>query len=401
MQLNKKIAKIAPSATVVLGQKARELRAQGSNIIQLGEGEPDLNTPDFIVEAAFKAVKLGATKYTSVAGTDELRAEVAAKFANDNGIIYQNNEIIVGNGAKQLIFNALLVSLNPGDQVIIPAPYWVSYPQMVKIADGIPIIVKCSQKDSFKMSPESLEKALTSKTRWLLLNSPGNPTGTVYSKEELVEFSHILERYPHVSIMCDDIYEKIIFDDLEFYTLAQVAPDLSDRVLTVNGVSKAYAMTGWRIGYAGGNKSLIAAMVKLQGQSTTNASSVSQAAALSALSSGQLFLEEWKIEYQKRRDLISDKLGKFFPSSLVNPKGAFYHFISCKPFLGLIARNGRLIGSDTDFCEFLLEDFGVATVPGSEFGSEGYFRLCFAKSEEVLVEASQRIIEAVSSLKKT
>ena len=401
MQLNKKIAKIAPSATVVLGQKARELRAQGSNIIQLGEGEPDLNTPDFIVEAAFKAVKLGATKYTSVAGTDELRAEVAAKFANDNGIIYQNNEIIVGNGAKQLIFNALLVSLNPGDQVIIPAPYWVSYPQMVKIADGIPIIVKCSQKDSFKMSPESLEKALTSKTRWLLLNSPGNPTGTVYSKEELVEFSHILERYPHVSIMCDDIYEKIIFDDLEFYTLAQVAPDLYDRVLTVNGVSKAYAMTGWRIGYAGGNKSLIAAMVKLQGQSTTNASSVSQAAALSALSDGQLFLEEWKIEYQKRRDLISDKLGKFFTSSLVNPKGAFYHFISCKPFLGLMARNGTLIESDTDFCKFLLEEFGVATVPGSEFGSEGYFRLCFAKSEEVLVEASQRIIKAVSSLKKT
>ena len=291
--------------------------------------------------------------------------------------------------------------MNPGDQVIIPAPYWVSYPQMVKIADGIPIIVKCTQKDSFKMSPESLEKALTSKTRWLLLNSPGNPTGTVYSKEELVEFSNILKRYPDVSIMCDDIYEKIIFDDLEFYTLAQVAPDLSDRVLTVNGVSKAYAMTGWRIGYAGGNKSLIAAMVKLQGQSTTNASSVSQAAALSALSSGQMFLEEWKIEYQKRRDLISDRLGKFFPSSLVNPKGAFYHFISCKPFLGLIARNGRLIESDTDFCEFLLEDFGVATVPGSEFGSEGYFRLCFAKSEEVLVEASQRIIKAVSSLKKT
>ena len=312
MQLNKKIAKIAPSATVVLGQKARELRAQGNNIIQLGEGEPDLNTPDFIVEAAFKAVRLGATKYTSVAGTDELRAEVAAKFANDNGIIYQNNEIIVGNGAKQLIFNALLVSLNPGDQVIIPAPYWVSYPQMVKIADGIPIIVKCTQKDSFKMSPESLEKALTSKTRWLLLNSPGNPTGTVYSKEELVEFSNILKRYPDVSIMCDDIYEKIIFDDLEFYTLAQVAPDLFDRVLTVNGVSKAYAMTGWRIGYAGGNKSLIAAMVKLQGQSTTNASSVSQAGALSALSSGQMFLEEWKIEYQKRRDLISDRLGKFF-----------------------------------------------------------------------------------------
>ena len=308
IQLSRKILKINPSITVVLGQKARELIAQGKDVIQLGEGEPDFNTPDFIIEAAFKAAKQGATKYTSVAGMEELRAKVANKFSNDNGIRYRNEEIVIGNGAKQLIFNALLVSLNPGDQVIIPSPYWVSYPQMVKIADGEPIIVTCTKAEDFKITPELLENSLSAKTRWILLNSPGNPTGAVYTKDDLLAIAEVLRKYPHVGIMCDDIYEKVIFENQDFYTMAQVAPDLSHRILTVNGVSKAYSMTGWRIGYAGGDQELINSMIKLQGQSTTNASSIGQIAALAALSGNQHFLKDWKVLYEQRRDLISYRL---------------------------------------------------------------------------------------------
>ena len=393
------MSKITPSGTVVLGQKARELIAKGKDVIQLGEGEPDFDTPDFIIKAAFEAAKQGATKYTSVAGIEELRSTVAAKFRDDNGIIYQSEEIVIGNGAKQLIFNALLVSLNPGDQVIIPAPYWVSYPQMVKIADGEPIIVACPPTKDFKITPDLLKNSLSSKTRWVLLNSPGNPTGSVYSKEDLLAIAEVLREYPHVGIICDDIYEKIIFENQDFYTMAQVAPDLSDRVLTVNGVSKAYSMTGWRIGYAGGHKNLIASMVKLQGQSTTNASTIGQMAALAALKGNQGFLEEWKSLYEKRRDLISCRLREVFPKELTKPQGAFYHFINCKKFLETTTRNGKYLKSDGDFCKYLLEDFGVAVVPGSEFGCAGYFRLCFAKSEKKLVTACQRIIDAVKSLK--
>ena len=399
IQLSKKMSDIKPSATVMLGQKARDLSAQGKDIIQLGEGEPDFNTPDFIIEAAFKAARQGATKYTSVSGTKELRDQVVKKFQNDNGIIYQNEEIVIGNGAKQLIFNALLVSLNPGDQVIIPAPYWVSYPQMVKIADGEPIIVTCNQAQNFKITPELIENSLSTKTRWILLNSPGNPTGAVYNKDELSAIAEVLRKNPNVGIMCDDIYEKVIFEDQEFYTMAQVAPDLSDKILTVNGVSKAYAMTGWRIGYAGGHKDLIASMIKLQGQSTTNASSIGQAAALEALRGNQQFLEEWKLLYEKRRDLISSRLSGIFPSELSKPQGAFYYFLSCKNFLGTTMGDGRTLKDDIDFCDYLLEDFGVAVVPGSEFGCAGYFRLCFAKSEEKLIDACRRIIDAVMALK--
>ncbi len=397
IQLSRKILKINPSGTVVLGQKARELIAQGKDVIQLGEGEPDFNTPDFIIEAAFKAAKQGATKYTSVAGMEELRAKVANKFSNDNGIRYRNEEIVIGNGAKQLIFNALLVSLNPGDQVIIPSPYWVSYPQMVKIADGEPIIVTCTKAEDFKITPELLENSLSAKTRWILLNSPGNPTGAVYTKDDLLAIAEVLRKYPHVGIMCDDIYEKVIFENQDFYTMAQVAPDLSHRILTVNGVSKAYSMTGWRIGYAGGDQELINSMIKLQGQSTTNASSIGQIAALAALSGNQHFLKDWKVLYEQRRDLISCRLREVFSDELTNPKGAFYHFISCEKFLGNTTKNGRNLKSDRDFCQYLLEDFGVAVVPGSEFGCAGYFRLCFAKSEEKLVDACQRIIDAVTS----
>ena len=398
MKLSKKISQITPSGTVILAQRARELKAMGKDIIELGEGEPEFNTPEFIIEKAFRAAKKGATKYTSVAGTLELKTQIAKKFQTENNINYDLDQIIVGTGAKQLIFNALLAALNLGDEVIIPAPYWVSYPEMVKIADGKPVIVSCQEDEGFKLSAKDLEKAISVNTRWVILNSPGNPSGAVYSWDELSTLSDVLRKYPDVNVICDDIYEKIVFDGTRFHSLVEVAPDLSKRTLTVNGVSKAYAMTGWRIGYAGGPSELISSMVKVQGQSTTNASSIGQEAALAALSGDQDFLEEWSFLYQNRRDLVSKNLGKLFGTFINNPEGAFYHFISCKNVFGSKTKKGNYISSDIDFCNYLLEEFGVAVVPGTEFGSSGYFRLCFAKSENHLIEACRRIKNAVTSL---
>ena len=398
MLLSKKIAQITPSGTVMLAQKARELKALGRDIIELGEGEPDFQTPEFIIEEAFQAARNGATKYTSVAGTEELRIQIKKKFHKENNLNYGLDQIIVGTGAKQLIFNALLASLNPGDEVIIPSPYWVSYPEMVKISEGKPIIVNCPENEKFILSPESLENAISPNTKWVLMNSPNNPTGAVYNWEELSKLADVIRRYEKINVMCDDIYEKLVYDDSKFCTMAEVSPDLADRILTVNGVSKAYAMTGWRIGYAAGPKCLINAMGKLQGQSTTNASSLGQAAALAALQGNQDYLLDWISIYQNRRNLVSESLGDIFGYSIRNPQGAFYHFIPCMKLFGKKTPSGKMIGKDAEFCEYLLQDFGVAVVPGSEFGCNGYFRLCFAKSEIDLKEACKRIIEAVDRL---
>jgi aspartate aminotransferase len=399
MKLSKKINNILPSNTVVLGQKARELISLGKDIIQLGEGEPDFNTPDHIINAALDAMNKGKTKYTNVAGTQELRKVIKKYFEDEYQLSYQEDQIVVGNGGKQLIFNALLASIDPGEEVIIPSPYWVSYPQMVNFADGTPILVTCPSNSNFKITPKLLKNHINKKTIWLILNSPGNPTGSVYSEKELIDLAKVLRDYPYINVICDDIYSKIIYDNESFVTLAQVAPDLKDRVLTVNGLSKSYAMTGWRIGYAAGNRSLINAMIKLQGQSTTNASSISQAAAVAALSGSKKFLDDWIQKYHHRRNLTFDILNRNFPKFKIKPKGAFYHFINCDCFLGKIYNSEKKINDDIDFCKYLLEYFGVSVVPGSSFGCSGYFRLCYAKSETDLKKACERINKFVSLIK--
>ena len=398
MQISDKLNRVRVSGTVRLSQAARELRAAGREIIDLGEGEPDFDTPQLITEAAFEAARNGATRYTDVAGTAELRQAICRRFKAQNGLEYPPQQIIVGTGAKQLIFNALVATLDPGDEVIIPAPHWVSYPDMAVLADGAPVVAECSAQAGFKLTAEQLCGLITPKTRWLILNSPANPTGAVYSRAELARLADVLRKHPDVAIMCDDIYQEILFDNVEFTTMAQVAPDLFDRVLTVHGVSKSYAMTGWRIGYAGGPLDLIAAMTKLQGQSTTNASSLGQAAALAALEGPQEFLVEWRAAYLRRRDLVVAKLGNVEGLHFTAPQGAFYHFIDCSVLFGKVTPDGNQIKSDNDLSLYFLEEAGVSMVPGSEFGSPGHLRLCFAKSDEDLKRACEKIREAIGKL---
>lgn len=398
MQISDRIRRARISGTVKLAQQARDLEEAGADIIQLAEGEPEYDTPRHIIDAAFEAAHRGDTRYTAVAGTTALRTAVCSKFQRDNAIAYEPGQIIVGTGAKQLIFNALLTTLDPADEVIIPAPYWVSYPDMVKIADGVPVIVDCPARQAFKITAEDLDNAITAKTRWLLLNSPCNPTGAVYSAEELNALADVLRNHPQVAIMCDDIYEKIVFDDARFATMMQVAPDLFDRILTINGVSKSYAMTGWRIGYAGGPADLIDAMTKLQGQSTTNPSSIGQAAALAALNGPQAFLDEWSARYRVHRDLVFARMVQIRGLSLQQPAGAFYHFIACSELLGRQTPDGTTLRADSDMSRYLLQVAGVGLVPGSEFGAPGYLRLCFAKSEDELRTACYRIEDAIGKL---
>lgn len=398
MQISDRIDRARISGTVKLAQQARDLEEAGADIIQLAEGEPEYDTPRHIIDAAFEAAYHGDTRYTAVAGTTALRTAASGKFQRDNAITYEPGQIIVGTGAKQLIFNALLATLDPADEVIIPAPYWVSYPDMVKIADGVPVIVDCPARQAFKITAEDLDNAITAKTRWLLLNSPCNPTGAVYSAVELHALADVLRNHPQVAIMCDDIYEKIIFDEVRFATMADVAPDLFDRILTVNGVSKSYAMTGWRIGYAGGPADLIDAMTKLQGQSTTNPSSIGQAAALAALNGPQTFLDQWSTRYRVHRDLVYNQIARIQGLSLRQPAGAFYHFIACSELLGRQTPDGTTLQADTDLSGYLLHAAGVGLVPGSEFGAPGYLRLCFAKSEDELRTACDRLEDAVGKL---
>lgn len=383
---------VKPSPTMAVTAKAAQMKAEGIDVIGLGAGEPDFDTPEPIRNAAKKAMDEGQTRYTPVGGTPALKQAIIAKFKRENQIDYAAEEIIVGCGGKQVIFNALLASVNPGDEVIIPAPYWVSYPDMTRFAEGVPVIVNCPAEQGFKLTAEALENAITKKSKWLILNSPSNPTGAAYSKAELEALIAVIERHPQLMVMSDDIYEHLVYGDTTFYTLAQLAPQLKERILTVNGVSKAYAMTGWRIGYAGGPAALIKAMSKIQSQSTSNPCSISQAAAVEALNGDQTFLNGWREAFARRRDLVVSKLNAIPGIDCLTPEGAFYVFPSCKSVLG-----GQL-KTATDFSAYLLEEAKVAVVMGEAFGMDGHFRISYATSDELLEKACERIAAAVAKL---
>jgi len=397
--LSKSIKRIKPSATMAVTQKARELKAQGKNIIGLGAGEPDFDTPDNIKKAAIDAIKEGDTKYTAVDGTPALKEAIQSKFKRENNLDYGLNEISVGTGGKQIIFNAMAVTLDSSDEVIIPAPYWVTYPDVVNYFDAKPIIIICGEDTGFKITPDQLEKAINKSTKWFILNSPSNPTGSCYTKDELIALSKVLENHPHVNIMTDDLYEHLIYDDIQFHTLVSVAPFLKDRTLTLNGVSKAYAMTGWRIGYAGGNQDLIKAMGKLQSQSTSNPTSISQAAAVEALNGDNSFIAERSQVFKKRRDNLISELNSMNGISCRKPEGAFYVFPSCQGVIGKTDDSGKIISNDQEFTTSLLEQAGVAVVQGSAFGLEGYFRISYATSDENLEEACSRMRVYLENLK--
>jgi len=384
--ISNSLKRIKPSPTIAVSQKARELKAAGKDVIGLGAGEPDFDTPDNIKNAAIDAIKRGETKYTAVDGTPDLKKAIVNKFKRENNLEYSTNEITVGTGGKQVIYNALIATLNKGDEVIIPAPYWVSYPDMVLLAGGTPKIVKCNESDGFKLTPKNLKKAITKKTKWLILNSPSNPTGASYSREEIEALSEVLIKNKNVHILSDDIYEHITYDNFNFFTIAQVSK-LKNRTLTMNGVSKSYAMTGWRIGYAAGPKEIIKAISKIQSQSTSNPSSVSQAAAVEAINGNQDFIQKRSDAFKERRDFVVNSLNNIKGLSCLKPNGAFYVFPSCKKLLGKKTK----LKTDSDFVEKLLEKANVAVVQGSAFGLDGYFRISYATSMEKLKIAMERI----------
>jgi len=387
------LKRIKPSPTIAVSQKARELKAAGKDVIGLGAGEPDFDTPDNIKKAAIDAIQKGETKYTAVDGTPDLKKAIVNKFKRENNLEYSTNEITVGTGGKQVIYNALMATLNKGDEVIIPAPYWVSYPDMVLLAGGNPKIVKCNENDGFKLTPKNLKKAITKKTKWLILNSPSNPTGASYTKEEIEALSEVLIKNKNVHILSDDIYEHITYDNFNFFTIAQVSK-LKNRTLTMNGVSKSYAMTGWRIGYAAGPKEIIKAISKIQSQSTSNPSSISQAAAVEALNGTQDFIKERANAFKERRDFVVNSLNNIKGISCLKPSGAFYVFPSCKKLLGKKTK----LKTDKDFVEKLLEEALVAVVQGSAFGLDGYFRISYATSMDNLKKALERIKSFCESL---
>ena len=389
---------IKPSPTMAVTKMAAEMKAAGQDIIGLGAGEPDFDTPDHIKNAAIEAIKNGETKYTAVDGTPALKKAIAKKFYKDNSIKYNIDEIIVSVGGKQVLYNALMSSINPGDEVIIPSPFWVSYPDMVSLAGGVPIIVEGKEKNNFKIQPEDIRDKISTKTKWIIINSPSNPTGSSYSSEELRDIGNLLLEHENIFVMSDDIYEKIIYDDFKFFSLAEVVPELKDRILTVNGVSKAYAMTGWRIGYAGGPKHLITAMSKLQSQSTSNPSSISQAAALAALEGPEEFLLERNERFKTRRDMVVKMLNECNGLSCIKPSGAFYVYPSCSGIIGKSSKEGKLIENSIDFSAYLLESAGVAVVPGSAFGADPFFRISYATSDSILEEACNRIKKACEQL---
>lgn len=388
-----------PSPTLAIADRAKTLKAQGMDVIALAQGEPDMDTPANIRAAGVKAIEQGHTRYTMVNGTVELRKAIAAKFLRDHGMQVRPDDIIVGTGGKQVLFNAFMATLNEGDEVLIPAPYWVSYPDMALIAGGKVTSVECGEETGFKLTPALLAKGITPKTKWLVMNSPSNPTGAVYSAQELAALGEVLKAHPGVLIMVDDMYEKLVFDGLKFATLAQVVPEIADRVLTVNGVSKAYCMTGWRIGYAHGPSWLIGAMSAIQSQSTSNPSSISQAAALEALNGTQDFIPANNEIFQRRRDLVVRMLNASPGITCQTPQGAFYVYPSCAGTLGKRTPKGVEIKSDFDFCNALLDEQLVAVVPGQAFGLAPYFRISYATSDEILKKACERIHAFCSSLK--
>ncbi|MBV6658225.1 MAG: pyridoxal phosphate-dependent aminotransferase [Devosiaceae bacterium] len=392
------LARIKPSATIAVTNKARELKAAGRDVIGLGAGEPDFDTPENIKEAAIAAIRDGKTKYTAVDGIPELKAAISAKFARDNDLSYEPAQITVGTGGKQVLYNALVATLNPGDEVLIPTPYWVSYPDMVLLAGGTPTFVETTIETSFKLTAEALDAAITPKTKWFIFNSPSNPSGAAYSQAELKALTDVLAKHPHVWVMTDDMYEHLVYDDFVFATPAQVEPALYERTLTVNGVSKAYAMTGWRIGYAGGPAHLIKAMAKIQSQSTSNPSSISQWAAVEALGGTQEFIAPNNEIFKGRRDLVVSMLNQANGLSCPTPEGAFYVYPSCAGTMGKTAPSGKTLQTDEDFVTELLESEGVAVVQGSAFGLGPNFRVSYATSNAALEEACTRIQRFCGSL---
>ena len=390
--------RIKPSATMVITAKATQLKREGKKVIGLSSGEPDFDTPQHVKQAAIDAINSGYTKYTNIEGIPELRQSIVEKFKKDNDLNYDVSNVIVGTGGKQILFNALMSSLNKDDEVIIPAPYWVSYPDMTLLAGGKPIFVNCSSETNFKLTAEALEKVITKNSKWLILNSPSNPTGSCYSISELEEIANVVRKYKNLYVMTDDIYEYIVYDNFKFYTLAQVAPDLKDRILTVNGVSKSYCMTGWRIGYAAGPSLLIKAMIKIQGQSTSNPSSISQYAALAGISGSKEFLDPCLNAFDERRHFVVDKLNSIKGISCILPEGAFYAYPNVSGLIGKKTQNGKILNNDAEIVEWLLESAEVAAVPGVAFGLEPYFRVSYATSLEVLKEAMNRIEKAVLTL---
>ena len=385
------LSRVKPSATLAADQKARELKAQGRDVIGLAAGEPDFDTPDNIKEAAIMAIRDGKTKYTNVDGIPELKDAICAKFQRENGLAYKPSQINVSPGGKPVIWNAMIATLNPGDEVIVPTPYWVSYWDIVLLAGGTPVAAPTSADTGFKLRPEDLERAITPKTKWVLLNSPSNPSGAAYTRAELKALADVLLRHPQVWILTDDMYEHLVFGDFEFTTIAQVEPALYDRTLTMNGVSKAYAMTGWRIGYAGGPEELIKAMAKVMSQTTSNPSSISQWAAVEALNGPQDFIKPNAKLFEQRRDLVVSMLNQASGIKCPTPEGAFYVYPSCEGLLGRTAPSGRTIGSDQDFATELLEAEGVAVVHGAAFGLSPFFRISYATSNAVLEDACGRI----------
>ena len=394
-----RLDRIKPSPTIAVTMKARELKAQGRDIIGLGAGEPDFDTPENIKQAAIKAINAGDTKYTNVDGTDALKKAIVAKFKRENNLDYKIDQITVGTGGKQVLYNALIATVNPGDEVIIPAPYWVSYPDIVHLAEGTPVPVECGQNHQFKLQPEMLEAAITPKTKWLILNSPSNPTGAAYTAKELRALADVLLKHPHVWVLTDDMYEHLVYDSFKFATLAEVEPKLYDRTLTMNGVSKSYCMTGWRIGYAGGPVSLIKAIAKIQSQSTSNPSSISQAAAVEALNGPQDFIAKHNVSFKERRDMVVEMLNNAKGLHCHKPEGAFYVYPSCAGAIGKTTPEGKKIATDDDFVTYLLESEGVAAVQGSAFGLSPHFRISYATSTEALKDACTRIIRACEKLK--
>ena len=393
-----RLSLITPSPTIAVTQKARDLKAQGRDVIGLGAGEPDFDTPAHIIEAAKKAMDDGLTRYTAVNGIPELQEAIVDKFKRENGLEYSVDEVTVGCGGKQIIFNAFMATLNPGDEVIVPAPYWVSYPDIALMFEAKPVFVNCPVDKGFKMAPENLEAAITPKTKWLILNSPSNPSGAAFTRDEMKALTDVLMRHPHVWIMTDDIYEHIVYDGFEFSTVAEVEPGLKDRTLTLNGMSKAFCMTGWRVGYAAGPVDLIKAITMIQSQSTTHTSSISQAASVSALNGPRDFIAANNTIFQERRDLVVSMLNQATGLSCPTPEGAFYVYPSCEGTISKTTPDGNTIETDEDFVSYILESEGVAAVQGVAFGLSPHFRISYATGTDLLEDACQRIQRACAAL---
>ena len=385
------LERIKPSPTMAITSKAREMKAAGFDVIGLGAGEPDFDTPDNVKQAAIAAIQRGETKYTAVDGIPELKRAIASKFERENDLTYKPAEITVGSGGKQVLYNALLATLNPGDEVIVPSPYWVSYPDIVLLAGATPVVVETKLEDGFKLSPKALASAITPRTKWFIFNSPSNPTGAAYTREEIKALTDVLLKHENVWVLSDDIYEHLVYDGFAFSTPAQVEPKLKGRTLTMNGVSKAYSMTGWRIGYAGGPEPLIKAIATLQSQSTSNPCSISQWASVEALEGPQDFLKRWVASFQDRRDLVVSMLNQAKGISCPTPEGAFYVYPSCAGVIGRTSRDGKKIETDEDFATALLQEEGVAVVHGAAFGLSPFFRISYATGIEALEEACRRI----------